>query len=279
MKINLARILVLVSSGFILISPLQAQENTSAQSPPASAQQTPQPKPEAPVSESQAKAAQEKEIERKEQSQRLLGMVPRFGVTDRQDAPPLTSGEKFHLFSKSAFAPATIVIEGFQAGLGQAENEFPGDVQGAQGYGKRFGASVADEGSSGFFSNYFYSVILKEDPRYFRLGEGSFGHRLRYAITQEFVCHTDSGGRSFSFENVLGAFSSGGLSNVYYPSSDRGLSLTMSRSAIAVPYGSMGGLVDEFWPDISRKLFKKHNKAAQPAPVSSGGIQAPNAFV
>jgi hypothetical protein len=108
--------------------------------------------------------------------------------------------------------------------------------------------------------------LLKEDPRYFRLGEGSVKHRLGYAIVQEFVCRTDSGGRSFSFENVLGAFSSGGLSNVYYPSSDRGLSLTMSRSAIALAYGSVGGLVDEFWPDISRKLFKKHNKAAQPAP-------------
>jgi hypothetical protein len=32
----------------------------------------------------------------------------------------------------------------------------------------------------------------------------------------------------------------------------------MSRSAIAMMYGSLGGLVDEFWPDISRAMFKKH---------------------
>jgi hypothetical protein len=163
------------------------------------------------------------------------------------------------LFAKSAFDPAIFAIEGLQAGLSQAEDEFPGYGQGAEGYGKRYGASFADEVSSNFFANYFYSVLLKEDPRYFRLGEGSIKHRIWYSLRQEFVCHTDVGGRSFSWENVLGAFSSGGLSNVYYPSSDRGFSLTMSRSAIALAYGSVGGLVDEFWIDINHKLFHKHS--------------------
>ncbi len=242
---------------------LRSQETQPAQ-PPPTAQQAPQPKPEAPLPAAPSKTAQEKAIERQEQSQRMLGVVPQFGVTSRQDAPPLTPGEKFHLFAKSAFDPATMAIEGLQAGLSQAENEFPGYGQGAQGYGKRYGASFADEVSSGFFSNYFYPVLLKEDPRYFRLGTGSFKRRLGHAVVQEFVCHTDSGGRSFSFENVLGAFSSGGLSNVYYPSSDRGFGLTMSRSAIALAYGSVGGLVDEFWPDISQRLFHRHKQNTPP---------------
>ena len=38
-----------------------------------------------------------------------------------------------------------------------------------------------------FFSNFSYPVLLKEDPRYFRLGEGSLKHRIGYAIAQEFV--------------------------------------------------------------------------------------------
>src|SRR5579864_6531816 len=41
------------------------------------------------------KSEQEREIERQEQSQRVLGVVPFFGVTSRQDAPPLTGREKF----------------------------------------------------------------------------------------------------------------------------------------------------------------------------------------
>lgn len=246
---------------FAAFSPsiLHSQEAPAAQQPAQPPlPDAPQPKTEAPAPNPANKTEEEKAIERQEQSQRILGVVPQFGMTSRLNAPPLSSGEKFHLFARSAFDPAILAIEGLQAGLSQAEDEFPGYGQGAQGYGKRYGASFADEVSSNFFANYFYSVLLKEDPRYFRLGHGSIRHRIGYALLQEFVCHTDRGGRSFAWENVLGAFSSGGLSNVYYPSSDRGVSLTMSRSAIALGYGSAGGLVDEFWTDIHQKLFHKH---------------------
>jgi len=228
---------------------------------PAYAQQTTAPAQPIPSSPSpQTRNEQEKEIEKKEQSQRALGVLPQFTVTSRQDAPPLTSGEKFQLFRRQAFDPVTLGIVAVQAGLSQAEDEFPGYGQGAQGYGKRFGASLADEVSAGFFSNFMYPSLFKQDPRYFRLGEGTTGHRILYSMKQEFVCHTDKGGRSFNWANVMGAFSSGGLSNAYYPSDDRGFGLTMSRSSVALAYGVAGGLFDEFWPDIHRKLFHSHAK-------------------
>jgi len=34
----------------------------------------------------------------------------------------------------------------------------------------------------------------------------------------------------------------------------------MSRSAIAIGYGSLGGLVDEFYPDITQRLFHHREK-------------------
>ena len=221
-----------------------------------------EPKPAAPPAPPPAQPSeQEKEIEKKEQSQRILGVVPQFGVTSRRNALPLTPSGKFHLFAKAAFDPVEFGVVGLQAGISQAEDEFPGYGQGAQGYAKRYGAAFADQVSSGFWSNYFYPVLLKEDPRYFRSGTGSIKHRLGYAVAQEFVCHTDKGGRTFNWSNVLGAFTSGGVSNIYYPQSDGGATLTMSRSAIAIMYGNLGGLVDEFWPDISRALFKKRKSA------------------
>ncbi len=205
----------------------------------------------------------EKEIQKREQSQRILGVVPQFGMTSRQNAPPLTSGQKFHLFLKSSFDPFEYAAAGLQAGLGQATNEFPGYGQGAAGYGKRYGASIADQVSSNFFANFFYPTLLKQDPRYFRLGEGSIKHRIIYSLEQEFVCHSDKGGKTFNWSNVLGAFTSGAISNAYYPSTDRGAGLTASRSAISLLYGAAGGLVDEFWVDINTKLFHKHKKVAQ----------------
>lgn len=270
---------------FALVLVSSCWSHSAGQQSPSQNQQsarTPSPRPDAPTSPSQTnsvtKSAEEKRIEEREQSQRVLGVIPDFGVTSRQNASPLTSGEKFHLFAKSAFDPATIVIVGLQAGLSQGENEFPAYGQGAQGYGKRFGASLADEVSAGFWTNFVYPTLLKEDPRYFRRGEGSFADRFEYSLVQEIVCHTDRGGRSFAFSNVLGAFTSGGISNLYYPGNtlihtipatsttpaipvyenDRGALLTLSRAAIALGYGTIGGVFDEFWPDIQRRFSRKH---------------------
>jgi hypothetical protein len=213
--------------------------------------------PVAGTPQQQGSQQNEKQIQKQEQSQRILGVVPQFGMTSRQNAAPLTTGQKFHLFLKTSFDPFAYAAAGLQAGLGQATNEFPGYGQGAAGYGKRYGASIADQVSSNFFANFFYPSLFKQDPRYFRLGEGSVKHRIFYSLAQEFVCHTDKGGRSFNWSNVLGAFTSGAISNAYYPSTDRGAGLTVSRSAVALAYGSAGGLVDEFWTDIHNKFSHK----------------------
>ena len=193
----------------------------------------------------------------------MLGIIPDFGTTSRHDASPLTSSQKFHLFAKSAFDPVELSVVGLQAGLSQAEDEFPEYGQGATGYGKRYGATLADEVSSSFWTNYFYPVLLKQDPRYFRLGEGTVKHRILYALWQEVNCRTDKGGRTFAWDNVLGAFTTGGLSNAYYPPAERGLGLTMSRSAISIGYGSLGGLVDEFYADIAHRFFHRRDLQAE----------------
>lgn len=126
-------------------------------------------------------------------------------------------------------------------------------------------------------------MLLKQDPRYFRLGEGGLGHRVGYSVVQEVVCRTDNGGRSFNFSNVLGAFTSGAISNLYYPGNtllrtipatattpampiyenDRGGVLTLSRATSALGYSTMGGLFDEFWPDIQRRISRKRKGEAE----------------
>lgn len=267
----------LAASLFLLLVLVSLLRTSSVAQQPASSAD-PSPTQGTPATPKGEKSEEEKEIEKKEQSQRALGVLPVFGVTDRWNASPLTSPEKFHLFVKSAFDPATVGTVGLQAGFSQAVNEFPGYGQGMQGYGKRFGASLADEVSANFWSGYFYPVLLKEDPRFFRLGSGSFKRRMWNSVVQEFVCHTDKGKQSFSYANVLGAFTSGGLSNLYYPGrtvvrttpatatkpampvfeDDRGVVLTVSRSIIALGYDMAGNLFDEFWPDIHRKLKGKH---------------------
>jgi hypothetical protein len=252
---------VFITCAFSLVA--TAQQTTppaNATPPPAQKQSAQQPQGDAP---SQQKTGAE--ILKEEEHQRMLGVVPMFGTTNYRNAPPLTPGQKFHLMAKTAIDPFTWIAAGAQAGISQAENEFGGYGQGAAGYGKRYGATYVDSFDSNFFSNFFYPVLFKQDPRYFRQGEGTVKSRMGSAFKQEFVARKDSGGYAFHFSNVLGAFTAGGISNAYYPKEDRGFGLTMSRSSIALGYGCLGNIIVEFWPDIDRKFFHKHSKQGQPA--------------
>lgn len=227
-----------------------------SQNPPSAA-------PSSPVSQQQT----EDQIRKQEQSQRGFGVLPMFAVTSRRNVPPLTPRQKFHLFSKSAFDPFVFAEVGIQAGITQAQNSFPDYGQGAAGFARRYGAALGDSVSSNFFSNFAWPVLLKQDPRYFRRGQGGIKRRIAYSLAQEFVAHTDKGGRSFNFSNILGAASAGGVSNLYYPESDRGFTLTMTRAGIALTYGAVGGLLNEFWPDIYRHFRKRPQPQPAPTPA------------
>jgi hypothetical protein len=239
---------------------------------PMAAQQS-QPSPEsssiAPQSSATAKSQQQErseEILKQEEKQRALGVVPLFIMTNVRDAPPLTTRQKWQLMVRTELDPFTFVSAGLTAGIGQATNSFVQYGQGAEGYGKRYGAALADNTDANLFGNFVYPALFKEDPRYFRLGEGTIRHRLFYSMAQVVEVKKDSGGRTFNFANVLGAATAGTISNVYYPSNDRGVGLTASRAAIALGYGSLGNLFLEFWPDLDQLLF--HKKPSQP--VASG---------
>ena len=226
-------------------------------------------RPEASAEKSPAQKANEKEIQKKEQSQRIFGVYPEFSVTNRKNAAPLTPREKFHLFYKTAFDPFEFALAGLQAGIDQDGDTFPGYGEGLEGYGKRYAADFGDEVSAGFWSNFFWPTLLKEDPRYFRAGKGGFKRRFSYALTQEFVVHKDGGGRTFGYANVLGALSAGALSNAYHPEGDRDVGVTLRGAGVALLYGSLGGVVDEFWPDIHDHMVRRHkkNKIGSPAKI------------
>ena len=201
------------------------------------------------------------EILEEEKKQKMLGIVPIPGMTNYQYAPALTPGQKFNLTIRPYWSPFPYLSAGFQAGISQAFDNFEGYGQGASGYGKRFGSALLDGFNSGFFSNYFYPVLFKQDPRYFRLGDSATKkRRLASVVEQEFVTKRDSDRtRVFSYSNVLGALTAGSISNAYYPQEERGFGLTMSRTAVSFGWGMVGNFVLEFWPDISRKLRHKGN--------------------
>jgi hypothetical protein len=162
--------------------------------------------------------------------------------------------KKFMLFARDTFEPGTFVFAAFDAGLSQAQNNDPTFGQGGEGYGRRYGAAFADQVSGKFFGTFFYPTILREDPRYFRLGYGTKTRRLFHAMNHSFVTRTDNGGRTFNFSEWLAKSSTTALGNLYHPGNHRGFQPAARGVAYSVSIDMGFDVLREFWPEVSKHL-------------------------
>jgi hypothetical protein len=172
--------------------------------------------------------------------------------------------DKFVLFVQDSFDPVTFLSTGFNAGLSQAENTDPRYGQGAEGYGRRFGAEYAGQATSRFFKDFAYPWIFSEDPRYYRLARGSAGRRLLHAMGHAVVAHRDNGERMFNFSEWLGTASAVVVSNTYHPDNQRGFSPAAERVGYSVLQDMGFDVLREFWPEISRKFKLPFRGEAKP---------------
>lgn len=229
-----------------------AQNGSSAES--SSQAQAPAAKQDSGQTQTQKAQQQLQEQEK----QRVLGVVPSFNVSYRSDAVSLTGKQKIDLAFRSTIDPFTFAAAFLVAGLHEGLDDDTGFGWGAEGYGKRAGAAYLDAFTGTMIGNGILPAVLHQDPRYFRLGHGTTTHRLLYAVASTVICKHDNTGKwEPNYSNVAGNIISGAISNLYYPSSDSGAGQTISNGMVVTAEGTIGGVFQEFWPDISRKLFHK----------------------
>ena len=181
-----------------------------------------------------------------EEKQRVLGVIPNFYVTYNPAAVPLGPKQKFELAWKATIDPINFGLTGAIAGIQQAANSFSGYGQGAQGYGKRYGAAYADFVSSTFIGSAIFPSLLKQDPRYFYKGTGSKRSRLAYAIANAVICKGDNGHWQANYSGLLGSLAAGGISNLYYPATDRDLTVTFENTLVAIGSTAATNILQEF---------------------------------
>lgn len=166
----------------------------------------------------------------------------------------LDLGEKFNLFYKTTVDPVTFAGAAVSAGFSQWQNDDHQWGQGAEAYGKRYGAAFADRATWNFFGKFFYPAIFQQDPRYFRQGRGSTKSRLGHAIAHTFVARRDVGGSMPNISLWAATSSTAAIVNLYHPGNDRGFGSAAQRVGISLG-GNMGfDVLREFWPEMVRKM-------------------------
>ena len=178
--------------------------------------------------------------------QRIGGIIPNFYSSYDWNAPPMQSKQKFKLSIRSMIDPVSFLTVAGIAGVEQYLNMYPSYGGGIGGYGKRYGAALANHVSATLFCRAAYPSIFHQDPRYFYKGKGSFGSRALNAVSAAVVARGDDGRLRPNYSNVLGNFSAAAISNLYYPSADRGISLVVFNGLTDTAADAAANLLREF---------------------------------
>jgi hypothetical protein len=195
------------------------------------------------------------------QDKRLFGVIPNYKTSPSLvDYVPLSKREKIKLGTEDALDRGTFVLAAEFAGYGQLTNDHPAFGQGVEGYAHRFVTSYADWAIGDYMTEAIFPVLLHQDPRYFRKGDGSGFGRMIYAMGQIFLTHTDSGGHTFNFSEIGGNAAAVAISQAYYPDT-RTARDAAATLGMQVGVDMASNVLKEFYPDLRRAL-RKHKGAS-----------------
>lgn len=190
---------------------------------------------------------------------RIFEVIPNYGTVENANAlPPLTPGQKFRLATAGVFDWGAYPFNGALSAIAQARNDPKEWGQGWDAYGKRFGASFADNSIGTYMTTAVFPTLLHEDPRYYQLGHGGFPRRAYHAVNRLFVTRTDSGHERFNYSESIGNAVAAAISNTYHVPADRTASRNATTFAFLIVYDGLSNGLKEFWPDIRRKVFHKN---------------------
>lgn len=262
-----------LSFTFLLAASLVAPTLLSAQSPaqsapgqtnvaqhsPTPATTEPPPKPgQLPPSQQPGVLAPGKTSQGEDK--RIFGVLPNYRTAERSaEYQPISAKRKLTIATKDSFDYPLVILAMAYAGLYQLDNNHPQFGQGLEGYAKRLGTSYADQAIGNYMTEGFMPILFHEDPRYFRLAEGTKTHRTLYALSRIFVTRTDSGAASFNFAEVVGNGVAAGIGLSYYEDS-RNVPDYMENWGTALATDATSQVLKEFWPDVKRWWYNKHHR-------------------
>ena len=166
----------------------------------------------------------------------------------------LSTGDKFKLFVDNSASLSSLAASAFWAGVGQVEYHPHGYPQGAEGYGKRFGAQMARNASSEFFGTFMLASMLHQDPRFYPQTDPTLGGSIKYAVQRVFVTRNDDGNDVANWSGLLGPAMGEGLANVYWPEGERNAGQTFERYGTDLA-GRVGlNFFRNYWPVFFKKL-------------------------
>jgi|HubBroStandDraft_6_1064221.scaffolds.fasta_scaffold351945_1 hypothetical protein len=181
-----------------------------------------------------------------QEQQRVLGVFPNFYTSYIWKAEPMSVRQKYSLAFRALVDPANFLIVAGVAGAEHYNGTYPDYGPGIEGYGKRYGAALADATTSRIVGSAILPSLLHQDPRYFYQGSGGVRSRTLHAVASAFICRGDNGNPQPNYSHILGSLTAGAVANAYHPEASRGVGLTFETLGITTAGNIAGNLFREF---------------------------------
>jgi hypothetical protein len=177
---------------------------------------------------------------------------------------PLSSGQKFQLFVDNSGSVHTITWAVLGSAIAQTHDSPTGFPEGWDGYGDRFGSSMARQASSEFFGTFVIASALHLDPRFYPEVNPSLTEAVKYSAQRVFIMRRDDGRETVAWSRLVGPLMSETLANVYWPERNRTVGDTFFRYGLDLATRFGGNMLREYWPVVYRKMGKTTRPTAEP---------------
>jgi hypothetical protein len=187
-------------------------------------------------------------------SNRLFGVIPNYRAAETLATyKPLTTAEKYHIAFEDSFDwPNFFLLAGYAAQAQVAAGGFHHNG-GLKGFGEYYARGVSDQIIGSYITDAILPSLLRDDPRYFRLGTGTFWRRTYYAASRIFVTRRDNGKSRFNITEIAGNIGVDAITTWYYPDS-QSASEGLERFGMQLGNDVISNILTEFWPDIKHRL-------------------------
>lgn len=174
---------------------------------------------------------------------------------------PITPSQRLRWFVTSTIGPAHLAGVGFVSACGTSVNRPPEYGPHWVGFANRFGMGMAGSATSNTMEA-GVGLILREDPRYFRVPRQGFKSRVANVATLTFLARNESARSEPAYARYLGIVGGNFLSNTWRVHSEANAPAALVRAAEGFAGRMAANAFEEFWPDVKGYVFRKHKGLA-----------------
>ena len=176
------------------------------------------------------------------------------GFSQELDTPAWEA--KLRIHAARVYSPWSLAKSATSAAFLQEANSPREWGQGMEGYEKRLGSTLAYAGVRNTIA-FGLDSTLRQDPRYYRSGEGGVWTRTAHAIRGTILTRTDSGAETFSTWRFGSAYSAAFISNQWRPDRVNTTMLSLQGGTTQIGFDVLSNIGLEFWPDVRKKMLRR----------------------